>query len=113
MAGLPSVSEARDLLLPERLRVAGCGGWIVAVTLAFIQPLTGLMLSAVQSELHSYIPLVPFVAGYLLYIQRRALATAYRSSIGGTMLLGGVGVAALAAAIRSEREPERQRSASL
>ena len=73
---------------PQRLRIGAWVGWIVVVTLAFIQPLTRLMLHAVQSELHSYIPLVPFVAGYLLYIRRRpTLAAAYRSSIGGTLIL--------------------------
>jgi len=89
----------RDLPRPERLRVGGWIGWIAAVTLAFVQPLTRLMLHAAQSELHSYIPLVPFVAGYLLYIQRTPRGAAYRSSIGGGVILGGTGVAALAGAI--------------
>ena len=57
------------------------------------------MLHAAQSDLHSYIPLVPFVAGYLLFIRRRSLETAYPSSIVGTVILGGIGVAALAAGI--------------
>lgn len=55
----------REMPRPQRLRIGGWFGWIVVVTLAFVQPLTRLMLHAVQSELHSYIPLVPFVAGYL------------------------------------------------
>ena len=94
---------------PERLRVGGWAAWVVLLTLLFVQPLTRLMLHAAQSELHSYIPLVPFVAGYLLYIQRRPPLAAYRSSIGGTVILGGIGVAALAAGDRVAREPERQR----
>jgi exosortase C (VPDSG-CTERM-specific) len=69
------------------------------VTVAFVQPLTALMLHAAQSELHSYIPLVPFVAGYLLYIQRRSLGAAYRSSVGRTVILSAISVAALAAGI--------------
>ena len=72
-------------------------GWIAVFTLAFIQPLTRLVQHALQSELHSYIPLVPFVAGYLLYIQRRTRASTYATSIGGTILLGGVAAAALVA----------------
>src|SRR6266511_3346121 len=79
----------RGLPRPERLRTGGSIGWIVVVTLAFVQPLTRLMLHAAQSELHSYIPLVPFVAGYLLYIQRRTLWGDCRSSIGGTLIVGG------------------------
>ena len=73
---------------PERLRVAGWVGWIVVATLAFVQPLTNLMPHAAQSELHSYIPLVPVVAGYLLYIQRRPPVAADRGSIGGTLIMG-------------------------
>lgn len=88
----------RALPRPQRLRIAGWVGWIVLVTLAFIQPLTNLVRYAAQSNLNSYIPLVPFVAGYLLYIQRRTLPTGYRSSIGGTVVLCGIGAVALAAA---------------
>jgi exosortase C (VPDSG-CTERM-specific) len=69
----------------------------VTATLAFIQPLSRLMMHAAQSELHSYIPLVPCVAGYLLYTRRKTLVAAYRSSIGGTVILGGIGLGALAA----------------
>jgi exosortase C (VPDSG-CTERM-specific) len=72
----------------------------VVLTLAFVQPLARLMLHASQSELHSYIPLVPFVAGYLLYIQRRTPLAAYRSSISGTVILSAIGVTALAAGLR-------------
>ena len=87
----------RALPRPHRLRIGGGIGWIVVVTLAFVQPLTRLILHTAQSELHSYIPLVPLIAGYLLYIQRRTLLAAYRSSIAGTVILGGIGLAALAA----------------
>lgn len=95
--GLPS---RRSLLRGERLRIGAYGGWLVVVTLAFIQPLMDLMLQALQSELHSYIPLVPLVAGYLLYLRRGALAVPYRSSIGGTSLLCVIGLTALATAIK-------------
>jgi exosortase C (VPDSG-CTERM-specific) len=74
-------------------------GWIVAATLAFAQPLIRLMLYASESPLLSYIPLIPFVAAYLLFMRRARLTTAYRSSIGPALLLGGIGGAALAAAI--------------
>jgi exosortase C (VPDSG-CTERM-specific) len=83
---------------PERLRIGGGLTWIVVITLAFVQPLTRLMLHAAQSYFYSYIPLVPLVAGYLLYIQRRPSAP-YRSSIVGTVIVGSVGFAALIAGI--------------
>jgi exosortase C (VPDSG-CTERM-specific) len=57
------------------------------------------MLYAAQSDLHSHILLVPFISGYLLYIQRGRLLTAYRSSIAGTVTVGAIGFAALAAGI--------------
>jgi peptidoglycan/LPS O-acetylase OafA/YrhL len=94
--------KGNDLLsaLPrrERQRIAGWVGWIVVVTLAFIQPLTRLMQHASQSDLHSYIPLVPFVAGYLLYLRRNTLPNAFRSSIAGSIVLAGIGALSLAAA---------------
>jgi len=91
----------RDLPRPQRLRVVGCAVYCVFLTLAFIQPLIRLMLHAAQSDLHSHILLVPFITGYLLYIQRGRLLAAYRSSIAGTVTLGGIGFAALAAGIGS------------
>ena len=72
---------------PQRLRIAGWVGWIVLLTLALIRPLIHLVQHADQSHLHSYIPLVPLVAGYLLFTQRRTLPTEYRSSIGGAVVL--------------------------
>src|SRR5688572_29827143 len=85
---------------PVRLRIASVTGWVVAFTLAYLQPLADLMLLSIQSELNSYIPLVPFVAAYLLYLQRSKLPTGYRTSILGTVILCAVGAAALVAAIR-------------
>lgn len=89
----------RDLPRPQRSRVGRCSGYFVLLTLLFIQPLTRLMLYAAQSDLHSHILLVPFIAGYLLYLQRGRLTAAYRSSIAGTATAGGIGIAALAAGI--------------
>ena len=93
------VMSTHALPHPHRLRFGAYAGWILAATVAFGQPLTKLMLHAAQSELHSYIPLVPLVTGYLLFIRRRSLETACGSSIVGTVILGGVAVAALAAGI--------------
>jgi len=73
--------------------------WIVATTLAFVQPLTMLVRHVLPSQLHSYIVLVPFVAGYLLYLQRGTLLREYRTSISGALILSGAAVSALAAGI--------------
>jgi exosortase C (VPDSG-CTERM-specific) len=98
-AGIGPWATWRGLPRPERMRIGGGVGWIVVVTLVFVQPLTRLMLHASRSELHSYIPLVPFIAGYLFYIQRGASPAAYRSSIGGTLMTGAIGFAALGGGI--------------
>jgi len=84
---------------PQRLRIDGYVACIVLLTLLFIQPLTRLMLYAASSDLHSHIPLVPLVAGYLLYSQRGSLPVPGGRSISGTALHGGIGLGALAAGI--------------
>jgi exosortase C (VPDSG-CTERM-specific) len=89
----------RDLPRPERWRVAGCAGYLILLALAFIRPLTRLVLYAAKSDLNSYILLVPFIAGYLLYTQRVRIQAACRSSIAGTVTAGGFGFAALVAGI--------------
>lgn len=89
----------RGLARSLRPRVGGCVVYLVFLTLLFAQPLTRLMLYAAQSDLHSHILLVPFITGYLLYIQRGKLPVAYRRSIAGTVTLGAIGIAVLAAGI--------------
>ena len=79
--------------------MAGCAGYLLLLALAFIQPLTRLVLYAAKSDLNSHILLVPFIAGYLLYTQRVQIQTAPRSSIAGTVTAGGIGLAALVAGI--------------
>jgi exosortase C (VPDSG-CTERM-specific) len=70
-------------------------GWIVVLTLAFSQPLVRLVEYADDSQLNSYIPLVPFVSGYVLYAERRRLPNALRSSIAGFVTLSTVAALAL------------------
>jgi len=101
----PAVAEGsgaratwRNLSRPQRVRLSGCAGCLALLTLLFIQPLIRLILYASRSDLNSHILLVPLISGYLLHIWRGRL-TAYRSSIAGTVALGGIGIAALAAGI--------------
>jgi exosortase C (VPDSG-CTERM-specific) len=79
--------------------LVACAGYLLLLALAFIQPLTRLMVYAAQNELNSLILLVPFIAGYLLYTQRVRNPGAFRVSIAGTVTAGGVGFAALVAGI--------------
>jgi exosortase C (VPDSG-CTERM-specific) len=69
------------------------------LTLLFLQSLIRLTVYAAQSNLDSYILLVPFISVYLLYIERGRCPAMYRSSISGTVAMGGIGIAALAAEI--------------
>ncbi len=72
--------------------------YTVLLTLAFIVPLVRLMTYASGSDLHSHILLVPLVSAYLLYERREALPAPQRGSLGGAVLAGAVGLAALAVA---------------
>lgn len=83
---------------PTRLRIASCAGWMAGLTVAYVQPLTDLIRRSMQSELNSYIPLVPFVSAYVFYLQRHELPSRYRSSIVGTVVLCVVGLALFVAA---------------
>jgi exosortase C (VPDSG-CTERM-specific) len=88
----------------ERLRVGGCAGYLVLLLLLFAQPLTRLMLYAARSDLHSYILAVPFLSGYLLYMNRSRSSVAYRTSIAGTITMAAIAIAPLAAGIGWKRD---------
>ena len=88
----------QDLERPQRLRLIGLAGYAGLVTLLFVQPLARLLVVALRDDLHSYIPIVPLISGYLLYVQPKTVVP-YRSSIGATTMLAAVGFAALAAGI--------------
>jgi exosortase C (VPDSG-CTERM-specific) len=96
-----SAGSAPDVLLtrPQRLRVGGYAGYLVLLTILFIQPLTRLALYVAHSDLHSHILLVPLISAYLVYIERRRRSAAYATSVTGTAALGAIGIAALAAGI--------------
>jgi exosortase C (VPDSG-CTERM-specific) len=80
-------------------RLAAWAGWIVLLALLFLQPLMGLMRYAVQTDLHSHVPLVPLIAGYLFSTRWASLPAPGRPSPLGAAAPGALGFAALAAAI--------------
>ena len=92
-------TEWQDLRDPRRRRFIGLVGYASLVTLLFVQPLESLLALAFQNELHSYIPLVPLISGYLLYIRPKTEVPS-RSSLGATIGLAAVGFAALATAFQ-------------
>lgn len=79
----------------ERRKKTAVGG-VAVVLLAFAPILWALARHAAGSDLHSHILLIPFISGYLLYLQRDTLPKVFRSS----SILGGivacVGIVALA-----------------
>ena len=98
-SGQPNGAPAsrRNLPRPQPVRVGAFIACAILLTLLFGRPLTQLMVHAAQSDLHSHILLVPFIAGYLLYSQRESLPPPGSRSTGGTALMGGFGLTVLVA----------------
>jgi exosortase C (VPDSG-CTERM-specific) len=96
-----ALTVRQDLSRPERLRLTALTGYTGLVTLLFVQPLARLLGLAVQDDLHSHIPLVPLISGYLLWVHPRTAAP-FRSSIGGAILLATFAVASLGASSEFE-----------
>jgi exosortase C (VPDSG-CTERM-specific) len=89
----------RSLPQADRRRIGAWAAWIAVATLAFIKPLIALMNLAREDSFHSHLPLVPFVAGYLLMAQRAALPAPGPRSIVGAVALGAISAAAVAVGI--------------
>jgi exosortase C (VPDSG-CTERM-specific) len=68
--------------------------FVILLLAAFGQPLLGLANYAADSSLHSYILLIPFVSGYLLYLRRDQLPKERVADLpfGIVLLAGGLGV---------------------
>jgi exosortase C (VPDSG-CTERM-specific) len=83
-------------VLSKHWRLSGCMGFAVVVAMAFIKPLSSLVVHSAVSDLNSYILLVPFMSAYLIYIRGKRLPGEYFSSPGFAMVPLVVGLAALA-----------------
>ncbi len=97
VAGRRLVAWAKSLRpnSPQSLRSRACVGYLAILALLFARQLVSLAFYAARSDLHSHILLVPFVTGYLLYLQRRRPGTAYQSCNPGMIGASAVGIAAL------------------
>jgi exosortase C (VPDSG-CTERM-specific) len=109
MTSPPNGTAARDPIIREQARNihesaaashrnmwrywAGAS-FVIVLLAAFGQPLLGLANYAAHSSLHSYILLIPFVSGYLLYVRRDQLPKERVADLPfGIVLLGcGLGV---------------------
>ena len=72
--------------------------YLIGLTLLFVQPLVELLRYSNQNSLHSHIPLVPVVAGYLLYLESPQEKTP-RTSIVGTLAMVAIGLTGLLLAL--------------
>ncbi|MEO7318855.1 MAG: hypothetical protein ABIZ56_07700, partial [Chthoniobacteraceae bacterium] len=70
--------------------------------MAFWSPILSLIHYAAENSLHSHILLVPFISGYLIYLQRGALPKNYPCSpLFGTLTFA-IGIAAFGVASRMQ-----------
>ena len=77
-------------------------GWCIYLAIlcgAFALPLGAFVTYARHSEVHSYVLLIPFVTGYLIYIRWKSLSRELGSSWGFALLLAVAGAAALLASL--------------
>lgn len=79
--------------------------FLILLTLAFSKPLIGLAIYAINSDLHSYILLVPAISGYLIYIRRHQLPKAYSSAAGWALIAFIFGLVGLVFAMRFSGGP--------
>jgi exosortase C (VPDSG-CTERM-specific) len=66
-----------------------------ALTLCFCIPLWQWFHFAKGSEFYSYMPLIPFISGYLIWQRRADLPAPGRPSWGAALAVGGAGLAVL------------------
>jgi exosortase C (VPDSG-CTERM-specific) len=73
-------------------------GWCIYLVIlcgAFAFQLQQFVRFATHSEVHSYVVLIPFVTGYLIYIRWPQLSNQLATSWGPAALLAGIGAGAL------------------
>lgn len=87
----------------NRKRPLAFSVFLVALGLAFREPLTGLIGYATQTDLYSHIILIPFISAYLVFIQRRQLPKDYATSGASALIPSIIGLVALIVAWTSLR----------
>jgi exosortase C (VPDSG-CTERM-specific) len=93
-----SSSPARDVDDQSRLHrcVVAWTSWTLVATVAFATRLVDLVAYSSRSELYSYIPLVPFVSGWLVWSRREAFKAGTRPAPAAGAAICLVAAAALA-----------------
>ena len=72
------VTQMRNLT--PRGRLIGFAAFGSCLVLVFLRPLAALVVLAAGSQLNSHILLIPFISGYLIWLQRGQLPTLYVSA---------------------------------
>ena len=113
----PNISRSSSFARTERWRWWGGAAFAVVLLAIFGQPLLSLISYAAGSQLYSYILLIPFVSGYLLYVRRDRFPKQYATDLpmAVVFLLVGLGILVFTfsldftgqALARSERIPLR------
>ena len=83
--------------IPLRGAVRSFAGCVAVVCVLFCVPLFQLVSLSTKSDLYSHIPLMPFIAAYLVWVTRRRLPRMASSSPAGAALFAGLGVLILLA----------------
>jgi exosortase C (VPDSG-CTERM-specific) len=79
----------------RRLRLISGAFFVAVLVIVFWRPMAALAVHAFNSELHSYVLLIPFISAFLIHLQRGRLPREFRSSPGWGMALFLAGFAAL------------------
>lgn len=80
----------------EKGRVRGFLIFVAIVMAIFSRPLVSLAMYAADSELNSYILLIPFISAYLLFLRRGRLGAKLETSAVWALVAAAAGLAALA-----------------
>ena len=73
-------------------------GWCIYLAIlcaAFASPLRNFVRFVAHSDVHSYVVLIPFVTGYLIYIRWQELSSKLATSWGPAVLFAAIGGGAL------------------
>jgi exosortase C (VPDSG-CTERM-specific) len=97
---LPGIEVGQSSSLPSGRRRPGLmAAAIVTLMLLFALPLISLFIHAAGNKLHSYILLVPFVAGYLFWIRKTKLPRHYTTASAAAACFVVLAFAALVSAV--------------
>src|SRR2546422_5970045 len=94
--GTNTLDRGRNWNPSTRGRPVGFLSFAILLIGVFIKPLFHLVVYAVDTDLYSYILLVPFISAYLIYIRRERMPREYSSSPAPALIFLLTGLAAAA-----------------